>query len=109
MPGKQVRMTEKRCFDWKHLQEHLPHRSNRLEESQGEQELHYFPVLQQLIWEQRLKMVRTCLQLKIFLCLMVTKEYRLKAGTSYSVGLEFMEEERRMARKYHEEGMREES
>lgn len=55
------------------------------------------------------KMVRTCLQLKILLCLMVTKEYRLKAGTSYSVGLEFMEEERRMARKYHEEGMREES
>lgn len=39
----------------KHLQEHVPHRSNRLEESQGEQELHYFPVLQQLIWEQRLK------------------------------------------------------
>lgn len=55
------------------------------------------------------KMVRTCLHLKKFLCLMVTKEYSLKAERSYSGGLEFMEEERRMARKYHEEGMREES
>lgn len=39
---------------------------------------------------------------------MITKEYSLKAGTTYSVRLKFMEGERRMARKYHEEGMREE-
>lgn len=37
------------------------------------------------------------------------KRIQVKAETSYSVGLEFMEEERGMARKYHEEGMREES
>lgn len=33
---------------------------------------------------------------------MIAKEYSLKAGTTYSVGLKFVEEERRMIRKYHE-------
>lgn len=91
------------------MQQHVPHKRNRLEESQEEQELHCFPVLQQLIWEQRLKNGLNLSPPKEIFVLNGNKRIQVKAETSYSVGLEFMEEERRMARKYHEEGMREES
>lgn len=37
------------------MQEHVPHKRKRLEkESQGERDMHYFPALQQLIWEEGL-------------------------------------------------------
>lgn len=61
------------------------------------------------MWEQRLTNDQNLPPPNETFVVNDNKKHSLKAETSYNVGLDFMEEERRMARKYHEEGIREES